>query len=116
MKLRSFLLSVAVLTALALPAAAFAHPFEGSVGPATTISLKRANGTNLTHTTPGAHRFSISDLAGSHNFHLLGPGVNKKTGIAFTGSRSWKVTLSAGTYNFRCDAHPMVMRGSFSVS
>jgi hypothetical protein len=32
--------------------------------------------------------------------------VSKKTGIDFTGSRTWKVTLSVGTYKFRCDAHP----------
>src|SRR6185295_11827290 len=79
-------------------------------------SLKRANGTKLKHTTPGVHRFAISDQASSHNFHLFGPGASKKTGIAFIGSRYWKVTLHMGTYKFRCDAHPKTMRGSFDVS
>jgi len=116
MQLRPFLLILAALGALALPAAAFARPFEGTVGPTASISLKRPNGTTLKHASAGGHRFSISDLSGFHNFHLFGPGVNRKTGVAFTGSRSWKVTLSAGTYRFRCDVHPTTMHGSFSVS
>ena len=116
MQFRSSCLAFVVLGALVLPAAAVARPFEGTVGPGASIRLQRANGTKLRHTTPGRHRFSISDLSGFHNFHLVGPGVNKKTAIAFTGSRSWRVTLSAGTYRFHCDAHPTTMRGSFSVS
>jgi plastocyanin len=109
-------MALAALGALALPAAAFARPFQGTVGPGATISLKRPNGTTLTHARPGLHRFAISDLSSFHNFHLSGPAVNRKTGIAFTGSRSWRVTLSAGTYRFRCDVHPTTMHGSFSVS
>lgn len=42
--------------------------------------------------------------------------MSKKTGIDFVGSRTWKVTLSVGTYKFRCDAHPKTIRGSFDVS
>jgi len=40
--------------------------------------LKRADGTNLRHASPGEHRFAISDQSSFHNFHLLGPGVSKK--------------------------------------
>jgi hypothetical protein len=113
---RALFVTVALAVALAVPAVAAARPFEGTVGPTATITLKRANGTTLRHTTPGAHRFAISDRSGIHNFHLLGAGVSKKTGIAFVGSRTWTVTLSVGTYKFRCDAHPKTMRGSFNVS
>jgi hypothetical protein len=113
---RPVVLFLLLAAALAFPAVASARPFEGTVGPGAVISLKRANGTKLKHTTPGVHRFAISDQASFHNFHLFGPGVSKKTGIAFIGSRSWKVTLQVGTYKFRCDAHPKTMRGSFDVS
>jgi hypothetical protein len=113
---RSVVLVLALSAALALPAAAWARPFEGTVGPSATISLKRPNGTKLKHASPGTHRFAISDRSGFHNFHLFGPGVSRKTGIAFTGSRTWRLTLKVGTYKFRCDAHPTTMRGSFSVS
>ena len=113
---RPLVLCTVLAVALAVPAAAFARPFEGTVGPTATITLKRANGTNLTHASAGVHKFVISDLSSFHNFHLLGPGVSKKTGIDFTGSRTWKLNLSVGTYKYRCDAHPTTMRGQFTVS
>jgi hypothetical protein len=116
MAARFVLMSLVVAAALAGPTVAAARPFQGIVGPGTTISLKRANGTNLKHTSSGEHRFAISDQSSFHNFHLLGPGVSKKTAIDFIGSRSWKVTLQVGTYKFRCDAHPKTMHGSFGVS
>ena len=71
---------------------------------------------NSTQASPGSRKFVISDQSSFHNFHLFGPGVSKKTGIDFVGSRTWKVTLQVGTYKFRCDAHPKMMRGSFTVS
>ena len=113
---RPFVLSLVIAGALAVPAVAAARPFYGTVGPGTTIKLKRANGTTVNHASPGARKFVISDKSSGHNFHLFGPGVGKKTGISFIGSRTWKVTLSVGTYKFRCDAHPTTMRGSFDVS
>lgn len=113
---RLLVLSVVLALALAVPALAFARPFAGTVGPGTTITLKKANGKRLRHASPGRHRFRISDLSGFHNFHLRGPGVGRKTGIAFVGTRTWKVTLQVGTYRFRCDAHPTTMRGRFTVS
>ncbi len=113
---RSVLVSLVVAAALAVPAVAATRPFQGTVGPGATISLRRADGSALKHTSPGEHRFAISDQSSFHNFHLLGPGVSKKTGIDVIGSRTWKVTLQVGAYKFRCDAHPKTMHGSFGVS
>jgi hypothetical protein len=113
---RPFALCLVIAAALALPAVAAARPFYGTVGPGTSITLKRANGTTVKHASPGTRKFVISDQSSFHNFHLFGPGVGKKTGIDFVGSRTWKVTLGVGTYKFRCDAHPTTMRGSFNVS
>jgi hypothetical protein len=113
---RPLVLCTVLAAALVVPAVAAGRPFRGTVAAPSTITLKRANGATLHHASPGEHRFAISDQTASHNFHLFGPGVSRKTGIAFIGSRTWKVTLSAGTYKFRCDAHPKTMRGSFNVS
>ena len=113
---RTLLLTIVIAAALALPTVAGARPFQGTVGPGSTITLKRADGSTLTHASPGERRFAISDQSSFHNFHLLGPGVNTKTRVDFIGSRTWKVTLSAGTYKFRCDAHPKTMHGSFNAS
>jgi hypothetical protein len=113
---RSLALSLVLTAALAAPVVAAARPFKGTVGPGSTISLKRPDGSKLRHASPGQRRFAISDQSSSHNFHLFGPGVGKKTGIPFIGSRTWRVTLHVGTYKFRCDAHPQTMHGSFTVS
>jgi plastocyanin len=113
---RSVLVTLVAAAALAVPAVAAARPFYGTVGPGSTITLKRANGTTVNHASPGARKFVISDQSSGHNFHLFGPGVGKKTGTAFVGSRTWTVTLQVGTYKFRCDAHPKTMHGSFGVS
>ena len=113
---RPLILSLALIAALAVPAVAAARPFYGTVAAPSTITLKRANGTTVKHASPGTRKFVISDQSSAHNFHLLGPGVSKKTGIDAVVSRTWKVTLSVGTYKFRCDAHRTTMRGSFTVS
>jgi plastocyanin len=42
--------------------------------------------------------------------------VNKKTGLGFTGTAKWTVTLKKGTYKFVCDPHAAIMKGSFKVS
>ena len=108
------LVVLAVLTLLA-PATASATKFFGKVGPGMTITLKRANGTTVHRIAHGRHVFVIRDRSSMHNFHLLGPGVNRKTRVGFTGRRRWVVTLQAGTYRFRCDPHRMTMRGRFTV-
>jgi len=85
-------------------------------GDAFTITLTDASGSRVAHLDPGRYTVTLRDHSDFHNFHLSGPGVNKKTGIAFVGNRSWTLTLAAGTYKFRCDAHPTTMRGRFTVS
>jgi plastocyanin len=58
----------------------------------------------------------VNDKATFHNFHLTGPGVNVKTSVAATGSKTFNVTLKKGTYRFVCDPHASQMKGSFKVS
>jgi len=52
---------------------------------------------------------NVENLAG-------GRGVNKKTTVAFRGSRTWLVTFRPGRYRFVCDPHARRMRGSFRVT
>ncbi len=56
--------------------------------------------------TAGKAVITVRDLSAKDNFHLSGPGVNKKTGLAFMGTVKWTVTLQSGTYTYRSDAHP----------
>jgi hypothetical protein len=53
--------------------------------------------------SPGLYRLTVSDRSRTRNFHLLGPGVNRRTGTAFTGTVTWTVRLARGTYRFGSD-------------
>jgi plastocyanin len=104
--------------AISLPAAATGSPaasLVGVVGPSATITLKNADGSALRHLDVGTYVVSIDDRSDFHNFHLFGPGVEQLTVIENIEMASWTVQLTDGTYNFRCDAHPGTMKGSFTV-
>jgi hypothetical protein len=51
----------------------------------------------------GSYRLVVSDRSRARDFHLVGPGVNRRTGKAFTGSVTWRLDLGAGTYRFGSD-------------
>jgi hypothetical protein len=63
--------------------------------------------------TAGSYRVKIADSSRTRNFHLLGPGVNRKTGKAFRGSAAWTLQLAAGTYKFGSDPR---LTGRLAVS
>jgi plastocyanin len=86
----------------------------GVVGPGFTISLKNRAKTVKT-LAPAAYTFVIYDKSSTHNFHLTGPGVNRKTTVGGMGSLRWTLTLRKGTYRYVCDPHASIMHGSFTV-
>ncbi|MGH3103269.1 MAG: cupredoxin domain-containing protein [Gaiellaceae bacterium] len=104
----------AAALALAATAPAAIPKLTGTVGPGFTISLKQG-AKKVTTLKPGKYAFAIADKATAHNFHLKGPGVNRTTGVAAKGNRTWTVTLQRGTYRFVCDPHASSMKGSFTV-
>ena len=87
----------------------------GTVGPGFSISLRTPAGAVARNATAGTYRITIRDRSAMHDFHLVGPGVNRKTGVAFRGTVTWTVRLRAGTYRFVCDPHAAQMRGSIRV-
>jgi hypothetical protein len=90
---------------------------NGRVGPGRTISLKTAAGAVVKSVPAGTYQVAARDSTKTDNFHLLGPGVNKRTGVKFRGSRTWTVTFRAGQkYTVRSDAHPKTMRRTFMVT
>lgn len=61
----------------------------------------------------GRYRIAVTDTSKKRNFHLVGPGVNRRTGKAFVGTVVWTVALSPGTYRFGSDPKlPGVLRVS----
>jgi plastocyanin len=87
---------------------------QANVGPGYSISLTQ-NGTKVTHLDPGTYTINVNDQADIHTFDLFGPGVKESTGVDTTGTTTWTVTFSDGTYNYVCDAHPASMSGTFTV-
>jgi plastocyanin len=83
--------------------------FTGSVGPKKSISLKPKAA------LPGPAIVTVNDRSKTDNFHLTGPGVNKKTGVKTRGKVTWTVTLQPGVYSFRSDKTKK-LRGSFVVN
>jgi len=85
-----------------------------SVSPSATIALMKS-GKKVKTLTAGTYRLTVSDRSATGNFHLTGPGVNRKTAIAQKTTATWQLTLKAGTYTYRSDANPRV-KGTFTVA
>jgi hypothetical protein len=106
----------ALVTALlaAGPASSKAAPkLAGTVGPGSTFLLYVKPGLRVTSLPAGPYSFSVNDFSATQNFHLLGPGVNVKTGVKAKGFAAWPIRLSPGTYRYFSDAAPK--RFSFTV-
>jgi hypothetical protein len=91
----------------------------GTVGrnDAFTITLTKA-GRRVTKLKAGKYIVVVRDLSTIHNFHLVGPGVNKATSVGAKVTRTWRLMLKKGIYRYRCDApgHAATMKGSFRVT
>jgi plastocyanin len=109
---RISILALALFAALAIaiPAVAATPTFKGTVGPGFTIVMAKKP------TKAGKIKLVVADKASIHNFHLTGPGVNVKTSVSGTGTKTFTITLKKGTYRFVCDPHATSMKGSFKVS
>jgi hypothetical protein len=80
-----------------------------SVGPGAKIALR-----GVAALTPGPAAITVTDSSKTNNFRLVGPGVNKATGVRFRGKVTWNVTLRTGKYVYRSDRNKK-LSGSFSV-
>ena len=110
------LTAVAALAALLLVPAQAATPLlVGESGPGFKIEVERA-GKDVKTLKAGTYRLKVEDKSAIHNFHLLGPGVNKKTSVSFKGQTTWTVKLKPGRYTYQCDPHAAGgMKGTFRV-
>jgi plastocyanin len=91
---------------------------RGTVGPSFTITVKNAAGKVVKTTKAGTYRLIVKDKSTFHDFHLIGPGINRViTSVPFTGTKTVIVKLKAGRrYIYRCDPHRLEMKGSFKVT
>jgi plastocyanin len=121
-----FRLALSSLVVAALAAVLFLVPawggsaksagLVGEVGPAFSIEVTKA-GRDLKTIKAGTYKIKVEDKATIHNFHLIGPGLNKKTGVGFKGETTWTIKLKAGRYTYQCDPHALRgMKGHFRVT
>jgi plastocyanin len=88
----------------------------GQTGPGYAIKLTNYSFVRIKHLKPGVYTFVIQDRSTIHNFHLVGPGVNKSTPVRYLGTKTWtKLRLKKGTYRYFCNPHKGQMKGSFTV-
>ena len=88
----------------------------GEVGPSFTIEVTKG-GKDVKTLKAGTYKIKVEDKASIHNFHLFGPGLNKKTGVSFNGTTTWTIKLKKGKYTYQCDPHAASgMKGSFRVT
>jgi plastocyanin len=80
-----------------------------------TISFTDASGAVVSHLAPGTFSIAVHDGSIIHNFHLVGPGVDKATSVLGTGDFTWSATVANGYYRFLCDPHVASMHGDFTV-
>jgi hypothetical protein len=81
----------------------------GTVGPGFTIGVSKRK------VTKGLFRITIRDRSGIHNFHLVGPGIDRRTLVSKTVTVTWNVRLKPGVYRFYCDPHPTAQNGRLVV-
>jgi plastocyanin len=99
-----------------VPAQAATPVLKGEVGPGFEIEVKKA-GKDLKTIKRGTYKIKVEDKSSIHNFHLFGPGLNKKTGVSFTGQTTWTIKLKAGRYTYQCDPHAASgLKGHFKVT
>jgi plastocyanin len=117
MKLTLALISASLLAVLVLvPAQAASTGLTGEVGPGFTIEVKKGN-KDLKTIKAGTYKLKVEDKASIHNFHLMGPGLNKKTSVSFKGETTWTIKLKPGRYTYQCDPHVSSgMKGRFTVT
>lgn len=111
-----FLVAAIAAVAFLVPAQGSTARLAGEVGPGFSIEVKKGT-RDLKTIKAGTYRIKVEDKASIHNFHLIGPGLNKKTGIGFTGELTWTIKLKPGRYTYQCDPHALSgMRGHFRVT
>ncbi len=105
----AFVVLIATL-AMVTSAAAATPTLIGTDGPGFTITLSKKT------VKAGMYLFVIHDRSAIHNFHLTGPGVNKRTSVAAIATTRWTVKLKRGVYRFFCDPHAAIMNGTLKVT
>jgi hypothetical protein len=87
-----------------------------TVGPTPLITLRNAAGKRLTVLKAALYDIVVRDRSRVHNAHLVGPGLNRRTGLTAVVTVTWRVRPKAGILRFYSDRAPKTVRGSVRVT
>ena len=117
----SLVVTIVVTLVLGIATAAFARTdtmkLKGTVGPGFSIKLTQ-NGHAVKTLKAGTYTFVISDKASIHNFVLEKSGGKFEkavTSVGFVGTKTIRVKLTRGKWEFYCKPHQSTMHGDFTV-
>ena len=97
------------VTTPAPPAPASALRLAATVRANGTVALTRA-GAPVASAKPGPVVIVVADRSKKASFHLVGPGVNRSTSAAGTGTVTWRLTLKRGVYKYGSGATASLRR------
>ena len=118
---RSLLITALAVAAVSIPSAATGSSsapnvtLTAVVGPAMNISLRNADGTNVSRLDPGTYDISVTDNSIEHNFHLRGPGVDRARASRQRARCRGPSRLRTGTTPSSARCTPLQMKGAFTV-
>jgi len=75
----------------------------------------RLDGKKVETLEAGKYSFAVTDKSTKDNFHLQGPGLDRKTPVGGRQAITWMVTLKKGVYRYSSDGSSK-RKGSFTVS
>ncbi len=90
-------------------------PLRGGVDSSGQPTLRTSDGMPITALRADRYTIVVTDASRRDNFHLVGPGVNRRTGLRFKGTARWTVHVRSGTYRYRSDRPHSKLYGSFIV-
>lgn len=82
---------------------------------ARAIALNTSSGSRVKSLVENTYRLRVTDSSKKQNFHLTGPGVNKRTAVGATAKVTWTVKLRPGKYTYRSDKSRRLRR-TFTVT
>ena len=77
---------------------------------AKAISLSTAAGSRVKSVVENTYKVTVNDSSTKQNFHLTGPGVNKKTSVKGKTKATWTLALKPGKYTYRSDKNRRLKR------
>ncbi|HEV2712413.1 MAG TPA: hypothetical protein VGU26_04885, partial [Gaiellaceae bacterium] len=85
---------------------------RGQEGPGIALIFRLTyNGKRFKTLPAGTYKLVVNDQSRYLQFHLMGPGVDIRTGVQSTGRKTFTLRLRKGRYVYQSDPHATTFRG-----